>query len=164
MDEKTKYLTILIISVVVTAATTYAATLTTFPTARAEDIGAIVDQQMAEQLAPRKIDLSFSVDFFAAGDSLVQVRGDVTLDNLTIIYKYTKLSDRAVIIESVEYGTFIPAWGAGVIIVGGEMPEFNYKIPENIVAACSTTKVNENDCIVFDVWPQLEVMEVYGFA
>ncbi len=164
MDEKTKYLTILIISAVVSASTTYAATLTAIPTARAQDIRTIVDQQMTEQLAHRKTNLSFSVDFFAAGASLVQVRGEVTLDNLTIVYKYTRLSDRAVLIESVEYGTFIPAWGAGVIIVAGEMPEFNYKIPENIIAPCSTTKVNENGCTVFDVWPQLEVMEVYGFA
>ncbi len=164
MDEKKKYLTILLISAVVSASTTYAATRTAFPTARAQDIRTIVDQQVTEQLSLRKTNLAFNVDFFAAGASLAQVRGDVTLNNLTIVYKYTRLSDRAVVTESVEYGTFIPAWGAGVIIVAGEMPEFNYKIPENIITACSTTKVNENGCIVFDVWPELEVMEVYGFA
>lgn len=164
MDERMKYLTILFISVIVSVAATYVAMVTTFPTARAEDPGAIVDKQLAEQLAPRKTNLLFSVYFFGVGDSLVFVRGDVTLDNLTIVYKYTRLSDNVVVIESVGYGTFIPAWGAGVIIEAGEMPEFNYRIPENIITACSTTKLNENYNIVFDVSPQLEVVEVYGFS
>ena len=160
MNEKTKYLTALILAVVVSAATSYIVTLS-LPTPIVE---ALVEQEVAKQLSPNKVNLPYEVSFFAAGHSLVTIYSKTTVENLTIVYKYKILEDETMATTSVEYGTFIPAWGAGAVIEAGAVPEALYKIPNDIIQACSTTKTNEHGNIVFDIPPQLEIIEVYGYS
>jgi hypothetical protein len=160
MNEKTKYLAILILAVIVSAATTYLTTLT-LP---AMDVKGLVEQQVAEQLSPSKVTLPYEVSFFAAGNSLVTVHSKISLEDLTIVYKYTILENGTTVTRNINYGTFIPAWGAGAVIEAGAVPEALYKIPNDIIQACSTTKLNVNDNIVFDIQPKCEILEVYGYS
>jgi hypothetical protein len=151
MNEKTKYLAILILAVIVSAATSYVITLSQ---------SAIY----VNALSGRKVTLPYEVSFFAGGNSLVKVYGKVSVQNLTIVYKYTCLDNSTEVTRSIEYGTFIPAWGAGAVIEAGAVPEALYKIPDDIIQASSKTKLNVNDNLVFDVGPVCEVLQVYGYT
>ena len=151
MSEKTKYLAILILAVVVSAATSYM----------------IAFSQSAiyvNALSGRKVALPYDVSFFAGGNSLVTVYGEVLVRNLTIVYQYTCLDNSTEVTRRVEYGTFVPAWGAGTVIESGAVPEALYKIPDDVILASSKTKLNINNNLVFDVGPICEVLEVYGYV
>jgi hypothetical protein len=165
MNEKTKYLAILLVAAIVSAATSYTATLS-LPkaTVTVADVESLVEQQVTEELSPVKVTLVNEVSFWAPGPSYVKAYSDVTLKNLTIVYKYTCLGNGTVTTKSIEYGTFIPAWGAGTIIEAGAVPEGLYKIPDYIIQASSTTETNPSGNLVFDTPPQLEVLEVYGYT
>jgi energy-converting hydrogenase Eha subunit G len=165
MNEKTKYLAILILAVIVSSATSYAATLS-LPTGtvKAADVEALVEQQVAEQLSPSKVTLPYEVSFFAAGNSIVTVYSKMFLENLTIVYKYTCLENGTTVTRSIDYGAFIPAWGAGAVIEAGAVPQGLYKMPDVIITACSTTYVNSVGCTQFDIQPKCEILEVYGYS
>jgi hypothetical protein len=150
MKEKTKYLFVLILAVIVAAGTSYATTLSQ---------SAIY----VNALSGRKATLPYDVSFFAGGNSLVKVYSSVSVQNLTIVYHYTYLDNSTEITRSVQYGTYIPAWGAGTVIEAGAVPEALYKIPNDIIMASSKTKLNENNNLVFDVGPVCKVLEVYGY-
>jgi hypothetical protein len=160
MNEKSKFLVMLILAVISSSITSYVTTR--FSTTM--DVKGLVAQEVAEQLSHSKVTLPYEVSFFAAGNSLVTAYSKISLENLTIVYKYAVLEDGATVTKSIDYGTFIPAWGAGAVIKAGATPEALYKIPDDIIQASSTTKVNDAGCLVFDTPPQLEVLEVYGYA
>jgi hypothetical protein len=160
MNEKAKYLAILILAVIVSAATSYVTTLSS----PATDVKGLVEQQVAEQLSSSKVTPPYEVSFFAAGNSIVTIYSKISLENLTIVYKYTCLENGTTVTRSINYGSFVPAWGAGAVIEAGAVPQALYKIPDDIIQASSTTKLNANDCIVFDIQPKCEVLEVYGYA
>jgi len=165
MNEKTKYLGILILAVIASVSISYLSILSLpTPIVRAAEVEALVERQVAEELSLGKVAIPHEVSYFAAGNSVVKAYSKTTLENLTIVYRYTCLGNGTVITRSIEYGTFIPAWGAGAIIEEGAVPEALYKIPNYILQASSTTKLNEFACIVFDTWPQIEVLEVYGYT
>jgi hypothetical protein len=123
-----------------------------------------ISDEIVMELTKTNVSLPFEVDFFAGGNSLVTVHSQVTLENLTIVYQYTNLSDGSTNIESVDYGTFIPAWGAGAVIKAGESPEAQYQIPPAILEQCAKIAVNSYGCDVFEGTPQLEVLGVFGYA
>ena len=160
MNEKTKFLATLILAVIASSVTSYV----TIKSSTTMDVQGLVEQEVAEQLSGSKVTLPHEVEFSAAGHSLVTVRSKTTLENLTIVYRYTCLENSTIITRNVEYGTFIPAWGAGTVIRAGAVPSALYKIPDDIIQASSTTKLNEFDNIVFDTPPQIEILEVYGYS
>ena len=175
MDGKIKYLSILILALLVSVATSYVTAsfyLSTVPAPSStapsmDDLSPQVLQQLSDdivQASKSNVSLPFTVQFFGGGDSIVETHSRVALDNLTIVYQYTRLSDGSTVTTNVDYGTFIPAWGAGAVIEAGASPEALYKIPDSILLECSTTVVNSNGCLVFDGTPQLQVLAVYGYA
>lgn len=158
MNVQIKYLAVLILAIIVSAATSYVMTVSS----TAIDLERL-EEQVVERLSS-KVTLPYDVSFFAGGHSVVKVYSKVTVQNLTIVYQYTCLDNSTEVTRSVEYGTFIPAWGAGAVIEAGAVPEALYKIPDDIIQASSKTKLNVADCIVFDVGPVCEVLEVYGYT
>ena len=178
MDSKVKYLFVLILALSVSVATSYVTTsfyLNNFlgKTSNVDnvdfnDLSPQVIQQISDdivlQLTKTNVSLPFVISFFAGGNSLVEVHSRVALENLTIVYQYTRLSDGTSVVENVDYGTFIPAWGAGAVIEEGASPEGLYRIPDRILQQCATTVTNSNGCLVFEGNPQLEVLGVYGYV
>ena len=180
MDGKIKFLTVLVAALLVSAAASYATTSFYLESLPGQSSGtgnvnvdvnnlppAIVEQisdEIVMELTKTNVSLPFEVDFFAGGNSLVTVHSQVTLENLTIVYQYTNLSDGSMYTENIDYGTFIPAWGAGAVIKAGESPEAQYQIPPAILEQCATIVVNSNGCEVFEGPPQLEVLGVFGYA
>ena len=180
MDGKIKFLTILLAALLVSAATSYATTslylaslpVQSFGTGNVNvDVNNLpsemvqqISDEIVMELTKTNVSLPFEVDFFAGGNSLVTVHSQVTLENLTIVYQYTNISDGSLYVESIDYGTFIPAWGAGAVIKVGESPEAQYQIPPAILEQCATIIVNSNGCDVFEGTPQLEVLGVFGYA
>lgn len=178
MEGKVKYLFVLILVLSVSVATSYVTTSVYLNslTAKSLSVGNVdvndlppqVIQQISDdivlQLTKTNVSLPFVVSFFAGGASLVEVHSRVALENLTIVYQYTQLRDGTTVVENVDYGTFIPAWGAGVVIEEGASPEGLYKIPDRILQQCATTVVNSNGCLVFEGNPQLEVLGVFGYV
>jgi hypothetical protein len=175
MNGKIKYLAILILALLVSATTSYVTTsmyLSSLPAAPSSaaptmnDLSPQVLQQLSQDIveaSKSNASLPFTVQFFAGGDSIVETHSQIALENLTIVYQYTRLSDNSNVTTSVDYGTFIPAWGAGAVIEAGASPEALYKIPESILSECSTKVTNSNGCLVFDGAPQLQVLAVYGY-
>ena len=88
---------------------------------------------------------------------------DVSVENLTIVYQYTCLNN-TVVTESINYGSYTPAWGAGAFIDVGEVPDVSFRIPEHIIRASSSTKTNALGFPVWHVYPQVEVLEIYGYT
>ena len=137
MNNKVKYLSVLVLALLVSVATSYVTTSAYLTNQHAEslNVGTVdvnnlppqVMQQISDdivlQLTKTNVSLSFEVSYFAGGNSLVEVNGRVALENLTIVYQYTRLSDGTSVVESVDYGTFIPAWGAGAVIEEGASPK-----------------------------------------
>jgi hypothetical protein len=178
MDGKVKYLSVLVLALLVSVATSYVTTSVYLAIRPAEspNVGTVdvnnlppqVMQQISDdivlKLTKTNVSLPFEVSFFAADDSLVEVHSRVALENLTIVYEYTWLSDGTTVVESVDYGTFIPAWGAGAVIEEGASPEGLYKIPDRILQQCATAITNSNGCLVFEGTPQLEVLGVFGYS
>jgi hypothetical protein len=94
----------------------------------------------------------------------VTVYSKISVQNLTIVCKDTCLNGTT-LTSNIDYGTYVPAWGAGVVIESGAIPDALYKIPDDIIRACSTTKVKpDTNVIVFDIQPKCEVLEVYGYT
>ena len=178
MNNKVKNLSVLVLALLVSVATSYVTTSAYLTNQRAEslNVGTVdvnnlppqVMQQISDdivlQLTKTNVSLQFEVSYFAGGNSLVEVNSRVALENLTIVYQYTRLSDGTSVVESVDYGTFIPAWGAGAVIEEGASPQGLYKIPERILQQCAIAKSNNNGCLVFEGTPQLEVLGVFGYA
>jgi hypothetical protein len=180
MDGKIKFLTILLAALLVSAITSYATTFLYLESMSGQSSGTgnvnvdvnnlppemvqQISDEIVMEVTKTNVSLPFEVDFFAGGNSLITVHSQVTLENLTIVYQYTNLSDGSVYTESIDYGTFIPAWGAGAVIKAGESPEAQYQIPPKILEQCAKIIVNSNDCDVFEGTPQLEVLGVFGYA
>ncbi len=117
---------------------------------------------MADEVVERtrtNVSLPFNVIFFGPSDGVVVTNSSIALDNLTIVYQYTRVDDNSTVIQNVEYGSFVPAWGAGVIIDVGQAPEANFRIPHEIFAACATTAGNDSS-----MEPNIKVLSVYGYA
>ena len=148
---------IIILALIVSAGTSYAVTLSlATASSPSMEVKALVEQEVQHQLSKNKVTLPYEISFFAAGNSLVTVYSKATLENLTIVYEYTSLDNGTTVTKSIDYGTFIPAWGAGTVIEAGAVPEGLYKIPDDIIRASSTTQ--------FDIQPKVTVLEVYGYS
>lgn len=175
MDGKAKFMVILLASILASVLTSYAVTsfyLANQPysagTVTADNLSPQAIQQIADDLAlstaKTNVSLPFEVHFNAHSDSYIITQSRITLENLTITYQYIKLSDGTTQTESIDYGTFIPAWGAGVTIEPGATPEAIYKIPDYIIQQSSTIISNGNGCEVFEKEPAVTVVGVFGYA
>ena len=169
MNEKMKYVTILLLAVVVSSATSYLTTLAVYPSnAPQPSISPILQPTISPTLQPTSIRIlpTYNVTI-SVEDSYVQVFSTVAFHNLTIVYQYTTLNGTSKTAE-VGYGDYYPIWGVGVIIDSGAIPYVTCRIPNSIMSACSTTKIIYTDGIQsgiqFDIYPQLNVTEVYGYS
>jgi hypothetical protein len=178
MDGKIKFLTILLAALSVSAATSYATTslyLESLP-AQSANFGPInvnnLPEKMVQQisddivleLTKDNISLPFEYKSNGGSNSFVKVNTTIALENLTVTFQYTSISDGTIHIESFDYGAFTPAWGDGVVITYGEAPDSYYRVPYSVLEQCTQKTVDTEGQIIFLGEPELEVLGVFGFV
>jgi hypothetical protein len=204
VSKKIEYLAVLLITIAISALTSYATTLSLHPTSQNEQPKvssqpssspqATQQPSNSPELTPlltsspenttkpstpettpqpayHKITLSNTVKIHLGIESMVNVYSNVSLHNLTIVYQYTTLNGTSVTTE-VGYGDYYPVWGWGAVVEPGATPSETCGIPGSIISACSRTKnVHSTDLfgrdietLTLDVYPQLNVTEVYGYS
>lgn len=160
MNGKTKYLALTILTVLISFLTSYA-TVSLLDTHTPQNTVNTLNYNETEtkiSLTPKSI--KFDIDYH--GNNLVGIATDKTVDNLTIVYRYTCLNG-TVFTESVDYGRYSPSWGEGAVIDPGNAPNVYFRIPWVIILDSSSTKWDETiGYTVWDVSPQVEVLEIYG--
>jgi hypothetical protein len=177
MNGKIKYLFALLLVVIVSVATSYATTmvyLSRLPVQQAS-VGQVdlnnLPTQMVQQISDdivleltrTNLSLPFEFTSYGGNESYVKVHNNISLENLTITFEYTSATDGMTHIESYDYGTYIPSWGAGVIITYGEDPNSYYRVPYTVIQQCATTTLNVDNQTIQNV-PQLEVLGVFGYV
>ena len=158
MNGKIKYLVILILALLVSAATSYVTTLSLL------SINTEGSQQQASQdTSKTKVTLVAQNITFRTGEdnSVVKIATDLSLDNLTIVYRYTCLNG-TIFTESIDYGRYNPRWGQGALIDIGDVPGVYFVIPDYIIHASSSVKSTQG-ALTWIVPPQVEVVEIYGY-
>jgi hypothetical protein len=98
-----------------------------------------------------------------ASYNYVIVYSDIAIKNLTITYQYTALNGTA-IETKVKYGDYYSVWGTGAMVQEGAIPSTNYVIPDYIMNACSSIKDDAQGFPAWDVYPQLNVIDVSGYS
>lgn len=160
MNEKTKYLAVIILAIAVSAATSYVTTLS-LHSLNAQGSQQQSSQQAGSEQAPHKVSLAYDVDFFAPGSTVI-VSSSVALQNLTIVYQYT-YPNGTTVTSNVDYGDYYPWWGTGTVIRVGAVPSAIYAIPDYI-QALATTYVDPDNGITKISNPNCKVLEVYGYS
>lgn len=169
MNENLKFFSLLIIAVIVSATTSYAVAISRpLKAVEAEDIKAIVEQQVTEQLSKTKINFGVRQEIYELESSryYVEVYISKPVDNFTIIYDYNCLNGTR-LARSVDYGSISPNWDADVIIHPETLPYLSFGIPGDIVSACSTMiPTNETTYMHWGISPytNIDISEVYGYA
>ena len=154
MGEKTKYLIMVLITILVSSATSYITTTLTM-----QNI-----QNDSQNKTKTKVNfdvkgVNFDIDMVF---NTVHTNPNVNVDNLTIVYQYT-CPNGTKFTESIDYGSYTPTWGSGAVIDPGGAPDVYFRIPEYIIRASSSTMTNEYGT-KWDVYPQVEVLEIYGYS
>jgi len=160
MNEKTKYLVVLLLAIAVSATTSYVTTLS-LHSLNAQGSQQESSQQAGQQQASHKISLAYDIDFFAPG-STVTVYSSAALHNLTIVYQYT-YPNGTTVTSNIDYGDYYPWWGTGTVIRMGAVPSAIYAIPDYI-QALATTYVDPESGITKISNPNFKVLEVYGYS
>ena len=165
MGDKTKYLLIILIAVLFSTAASYITTTLTMQNIKNQLEQQINQQQPAQNITKTKVnfnvtEINFDIDMTF---NIVSTEPNLSVDNLTIIYQYTCLNETT-ITENIDYGSYTPVWGANSIIDVGSVPTVSFRIPDYIIYASSSTKRNALGFLVWDVYPQVEVLEIYGYA
>lgn len=166
MNGKTKYLALVVLIVSISFLTSYV-TVSFLDTQNAQASQSTVNTPNYSNDTKTKVSLTaksirFDIDYY--GNNLVQLATDKTVDNLTIVYRYTCLNG-TVLTESVDYGRYSPSWGEGAVIDPGRVPNVYFRIPWSIIHDSSSTKTDETTgYTIWDVSPQVEVLEIYGYA
>lgn len=163
MENRAKYLAILLLTVLISAITSYATTLSLNPidTQNLQEM-----QELSSQDALKtKVNLLVEyLEFDPPFGGKVKVKTDLALENLTVVYRYTCING-TVITNSIDYGRCVPSLGFGFVLeAGGTLPDVYFKIPEYIVSASSSRIKDELGFLHFDIQPQIEVLEVYGYT
>ena len=157
MNEKAKYVVILLLAILVSASTSYLTTLSLHSSSQSPSSNT---SETAQQTASAKIfplhNVSFSVYV-----STVTVYSNVAVLNLTIDYRYTTLNG-STLTRNVTYGDYYPSWGSSVV-TEGETPSTSFLIPQDIIQTCSTTTYSADGSLIFKIPPQLTVT-VYGYS
>jgi hypothetical protein len=165
MGEKTKYLIIILTAILLSTAASYITTTLTMQNIKNELEQQINQQQPGQNTTKTKInfnikEINFDIDMTF---NIVSTEPNLSVDNLTIVYQYTCRNDTT-ITENIDYGSYTPVWGANSIIDAGGVPIVSFRIPDYIIYASSSTKRNALGFLVWDVSPQVEVLEIYGYA
>ncbi len=166
MDEKTKYVIVLLLAIIVSSATSY---LTTLSLRSSSTESPQPSSNSTQQPTSIKIFPSYTYGFGVppnegGSGSSVTVYSDVVIYNLTIDYLYTTLNGTT-LTSNITYGTFHPSYSSGEFVTPGELPSTCYLIPQDIISACSTTYYDPaNTEYFFKIPPQLNVTEVYGYS
>jgi hypothetical protein len=177
MNGKLKYLFVLLLAVVVSVATSYVTTsvyLSQLPVQQPSvvqmDLNSLPPQMVQQisddivlELTRTNVSLRFEFESYGGNDSYVKVHNNIALENLTITFKFTSTVDGMTHIESYDYGTYIPAWGAGVVITYGQDPNSYYRVPYEVIQQCPTTTLDNGAQAVLNV-PDLEVLGVFGYV
>jgi hypothetical protein len=123
------------------------------------------EQILSPNNTPSKVSLAVqAVEFQPPFQGKVEVKTDMALNNLTIVYRYTCLNG-TVFTENIDYGKCIPSWGSGTVLEqGGEIPTIYFKIPEYIVSSSSSRTTDALGFVHFGVEPQIEILEIYGYT
>ena len=164
MKNTVQYIGIIVVVILVSVSTSYLTTIVLENKNNLQQQN--VQPNITQNITRTKVNLTaksinFNVD---ASGNYVKVETNQALDNLTITYKYACLNG-TIFTESVDYGSIAPYWGVGVMIEAGKIPELNFLIPEHIIRASSSLKTNENSGVtIWDIRPQVEVLEIYGYS
>ena len=165
MDEKAKYVIVLVLAVLVSLATSYFSS--SYFHSNAQNASSSSPQPTQEPISTQqplggKNFPQYSLSFYARGSSFVTVYSDVAVYNLTVVYNYKPISGGSNVTQSLNYGNYYPSWGS-TVVTAGETPSAILKIPQDIIEACSTITTNSAGNPVFAISPQLTVT-VYGFS
>jgi hypothetical protein len=168
MSNTTKLVAIIVVVVFTSALTSYATNILFLDNAQpvSQNTSSSTPQPTQETSeASTKIHAdSFNVSFAAQdSSSYVMVYSDMPMDDLTIALKYT-CTNGTTLRKEIVYGDYNPTWNPGYAVQPGEIPYQEYRIPDYIIKATSTTKWNPNGYWVFDIYPQVEILEVYGYS
>ncbi len=162
MRETAKYLIVVFIAILVSAATSYVVTLSIQPTIQPHPSSSPSPQPTSTKILPTyNVTLDISRSF-------VSVYSSIVVHNLTISYHYTSLNGTEYTSE-IGYGDYYPAWGVGQMIEAGKLPYLSYRIPQSIMDECSKVKITYDRywsplSYSWDIYPQLNVTEVYGYS
>jgi hypothetical protein len=177
MNGKIKYLSVLLLAVAVSIATSYVTTsvyLSRLPLQQSNvgqvDLNSLPPQMVQQisdgivlELTRTNVSLPFEFTSYGGNESYVKVHNNIALENLTITFQYTNSTDGMIHIESYDYGTYIPAYGDGVIITYGQDPNSYYRVPYAVIQQCATTTLEADNRTIENV-PQLEVLGVFGYV
>ncbi len=177
MNGKIKYLFVLLLAVAVSIASSYVTTsvyLSRLPIQQSAvghvDLNSLPPQMVQQisddivlELTRTNVSLPFEFTSYGGNESYVKVHNNVALENLTITFQYTNSTDGMTHIESYDYGTYIPAYGDGVIITYGQDPNSYYRVPYTVIRQCATTTLEVDNRTIANI-PQLEVLGVFGYV
>ncbi|MCW4024141.1 MAG: hypothetical protein NWF01_03805 [Candidatus Bathyarchaeota archaeon] len=82
---------------------------------------------------------------------------------MTIVYQYTTIAGTT-LTESFDYGSYYPTWNPNHAVSPGEHHFQYYEIPQYIIKASSTMKWTSAGCLIFDIAPQVQITEIYGYS
>jgi hypothetical protein len=178
MNGKIKYLFVVLLAVAVSIATSYVTTtvyLSRLPVQQTSiaqvDLNNLPPQMVQQisddivlELTQTNISLPFEFLSHGGNNSYVKVHNNIALENLTITFKFTSTTDGMTHIESYDYGTYIPAWGDGVVITYGEDPDSYYRVPYTVIQQCATTTLIDDENQAIPNALQLEVLGVFGYV
>jgi hypothetical protein len=178
MNGKIKYLLILLLAVAVSIATSYVTTsvyLSQLPIERSAtaqvDLNNLPPQMVQQisddivlELTQTNVSLPFEFTSYGGNESYVKVHNNIAIENLTITFKFTGIGDNMTHVESFDYGTYIPAYGDGVIITYGQDPNSYYRVPYTVIEQCPTTTIIDGQNRTIQNVPQLDVLGVFGYV
>jgi hypothetical protein len=178
MNDKIKYLSVVLLAVAVSIATSYVTTrvyLSQLPVQRSStaqvDLNNLPPQMVQQisdeivlELTRTNVSLPFEFKSYGGNESYVKVHNNIALENLTITFKFTGTTDGITHIESYDYGTYIPAYGDGVIITYGQDPNSYYRVPYMVIQQCATITIIDDDNRTISNVPQVEVLGVFGYV
>ncbi len=132
-----------------------------------------VTQQPMVKIFPITYDVSFDPGT-SPPSGTVCIYSNYPIYNLTVVYKYIPTSEYArqlqvpngtLLSQATTYGDYIPSWGPVAIVENGTIPYSILKIPDDIMMVCSRSHRDEyRGGYLWDVYPQLNVTEVYGYS
>lgn len=164
MNEIAKYSVVIVIAVLASAITSYEVASNFHVTAQNPQL-----PQSSDDHIQTRVNLTISrVDINGPNSaSYVEVQFSEAVHNLTIIYRYTALNGTTSM-RSVDYGgIYDPAWHNGDIVSPELVASIRFRIPNDILLVSSsitTYYAGEGGGLAWDVSPQVEAVEAYGFA
>jgi hypothetical protein len=163
LNQIAKYSAVIVIAVLASAITSYEVTSNLEMIAQNPQL-----PQANNDPIETRVNLTISRVYIANPNSAsyIEVAFGKAVHNLTIVYRYTALNGTT-FISSVDYGNYEPTWNTGDTISPGDIPSLRFRIPDDIILVSSSVKMyyaGEGGGYAWDIFPQVEAIEAYGYA